>query len=384
LSAENIVGCSGAKSGREKPVLGAFSVMKAVAMLGMPFVHIIELYEYGGVLGTELAALRDIITGLTVFGPSIFMVCMGLGLSHKSPPRNIRKQGIQMLLINTGLNLIRFTIPELFLLAMGHIDPMDMVQHLLASDIYFFVGLFYILLSFVCERRCSSVKFFLFSLGMLGLNGLISGLRQPDLPLLSTLAGNIASVGYDSYFPLLGWCIYPCFGMLLKDTILCLDSGRRNAALGALLGLGAALTVTGAGLIRMDGQTVVSAMKEFALYASYGYRNAVLIFGITLLTVTSAYFLYAFLPENGMERFLLILAPYIFPFYLLQWLAVSLVTSYAYIISALFFGGRFFVSVSSYLLVSALVTALCLRLTLSHGGAMAKWVLRRSDYTRWK
>jgi len=365
-----------------KPANGSFNLLKVIVMVGLPYVHILESYKIFGVLTGVSESFENVVCGLTVFGPSIFMICLGLGLANTSSVGRIRKVGIQMIIIYEMLNLIRFCIPYFIMWKAGISDWLYILA-ICESDIYLFVGLFYILLSFYKQAKLSTFKIFLISVVMLVINIFVSSNVSLDNFLLTIFLGNVVTVGYDSYFPLFGWCIYPCIGMLIEEKVLSMDFRQRNIAFGIMLGIGSVMLAATIGAIRFFGGTVVETLADFAVTSRYGLGQVGLIIGIALITISVFYFIYQIVKENPVERFIISLSPLVFPYYILQWIGASLVSYYVVGIDNLFFEGSFRVNAAQYLLISTIVTVICMLITYKKGFTFSRFIFKISDYTKW-
>lgn len=89
---------------RKKPLtrFGEFELLKAIAILGLPAVHIMEEAIEAGYAGAGLTQFGQAIIGLCAFGPSVFMICMGFGIggcAHIDPfyVKFFRDFGIEIL-----------------------------------------------------------------------------------------------------------------------------------------------------------------------------------------------------------------------------------------------------------------------------------------------
>ena len=93
----------------KKPLtrFGEFELLKAIAIIGLPTVHVMEEALEAGIASERLMALGNGIIGLCVFGPSVFMICMGFGIGGgRTSADSIRRNGIQFLLIGGCINAV--------------------------------------------------------------------------------------------------------------------------------------------------------------------------------------------------------------------------------------------------------------------------------------
>ena len=77
---------------------GEFDLIKAIAVLGLPIVHLLEEGIYGNYVSQEVYKLEAFIVALCIVGPSIFMMCMGFGMGGaRNNPKSLVKQGLRFL-----------------------------------------------------------------------------------------------------------------------------------------------------------------------------------------------------------------------------------------------------------------------------------------------
>ncbi len=130
------------------------------------------------------------------------MICMGFGIGGgKTPPDGIMRNGIQFILIGAILNVIRWLIPGIVQKAVIHTRLIDDVDYCLQSDIYYFVGLFFIFYSILKRLKIQTPGILMISVLTLTANTLLTpithkyvtnhmlrGLRKPimrSLPKMS-------------------------------------------------------------------------------------------------------------------------------------------------------------------------------------------------------
>ena len=77
---------------------GEFDLLKALAILGLPAVHILEEGMYNNVVSDGVTSLEAVIVALCIIGPSVFMICMGFSMGGtRSSPYSLMKQGFRFL-----------------------------------------------------------------------------------------------------------------------------------------------------------------------------------------------------------------------------------------------------------------------------------------------
>ena len=108
---------------------GEFELLKAIAIIGLPAIHLMEEAIEGGFASPELMKFGSLIIGLCAFGPSVFMMCMGFGIGGgKTSADGIRRNGIQFLLIGAILNIFRWLIPGIIQSITIHTKLIEDVQ----------------------------------------------------------------------------------------------------------------------------------------------------------------------------------------------------------------------------------------------------------------
>ena len=107
------------------------------------------------------------------------MLCMGFGIGGgHTPADRIRSNGIQFLLIGGLLNIFRWLLPGILQSAVLHRPPIEDITYCLQSDIYYFVGIFYIFYAFLKKRKITTESLLLISMLMLTLNMLLTPLTH--------------------------------------------------------------------------------------------------------------------------------------------------------------------------------------------------------------
>jgi hypothetical protein len=196
--------------------------MKAIAVLGLPIVHLLEEGIYGNYVSQEVYKLEALIVALCIVGPSIFMMCMGFNMGGvPSSPKSFMKQGLRFLSLGAVLNLVRWIFPGL-LMWIFHGDSMsEDICYFLVSDIYFFVGIFCLFYALMRKFKLNTTTIFAITVAMLTVNTMLT----PVMPKIFTnefviaFVGNFVYVDGTSCFPLLSWAIFPTTGILLGDIL---------------------------------------------------------------------------------------------------------------------------------------------------------------------
>lgn len=205
-----------------KHKFGEFDLMKAIAVLGLPIVHLLEEGIAGNYVSPEVHKLEAFIVALCIVGPSIFMMCMGFSMGGaRNSPYSLAKQGLRFLSLGAILNLVRWILPGLVLWAVCGDPISDDIIYFLVSDIYFFVGIFCLFYALMRKIKLGTSEIFVATIVMLTVNTMLT----PIMPKIVTneyliaLVGNFVYVDGTSCFPLLSWAIFPTTGIMLGEVL---------------------------------------------------------------------------------------------------------------------------------------------------------------------
>ena len=362
---------------QKKPLtrFGEFELLKAIAIMGLPTVHIMEEAMEGGYASPGLLSFGSAVVGLCAFGPSVFMICMGFGIGGgRTSADGVRRNGIQFLLIGALLNLVRWLLPGLLQTAVIHTPLRDDITFCLQSDIYYFVGLYFILYSYLKKLKFQASGMILLSFLLLTVNGLLTPLTHKYItdPIAASIIGNIVYVDETSCFPLMSWAVFPSVGVLLGEVLKKSDEERRAIIMQRTLDFSAVLFVAFTFFLhdyKIDAMKVlVSPANEYIT----DLPNVILLLSLALFLVGLTYFLCRVIGASPFMAFMLRVSAFIMPFYLLQWTIVA----WIFYLLAIFrapegcFGSVLFV-------VSAIaVTAFCTFIATKYGMRIMKVLLK--------
>ena len=361
----------------KKPLtrFGKFELLKAIAILGLPTVHLMEEAMEAGLASPGLMRFGSAIIGLCAFGPSVFMICMGFGIGGgKTKPDAIFRNGIQFLLIGALLNIFRWLIPGIIQMLVLHTDLMEDINFCLQSDIYYFVGIFFIFYSFMKRLKLTPAGMILTSMLLLTVNTLLTPLTSEYVTndIAASLLGNLMYVNETSCFPLLSWSIFPSIGILLGDVLKKADDEKREAIMRRMLDfsfvLFASFTVF---LITYDidyMKVLVSPANEYIT----DLPNVILLVSLALFLVSLTYYLCKLIGASKFMEFMLRISAFIVTFYLLQWVIVAWIF---YALPMLRVPEESF-GIGWFLLSTVVVTAFCIVVTNKRGMKIMKLLLK--------
>lgn len=303
-----------------------FELLKAIAIMGLMAIHLMEEALEAGYASPGLQALGDFIIGLCAFGPSVFMICMGFGIGGgRSSADSIRKIGIQFLLIGAILNLFRWLLPGIISHFVLNTRLIDDINFYLQSDIYYFAGLFYIFYFFIKKRKLSTASLLMISVLMLTANTLLTRLTRGAIKneIVSSLLGNLVYVDEHSCFPLLSWAIFPSVGILLGDVLKSSDEEKREFFMRRVTDFSMVLLISFSVFLWDYNIDLVKALISPANDYITDLPNVILLLSFALLLIGLTYQLCKHIGALPFMGFMLRVSAYIIPFYLLQWIIIA-------------------------------------------------------------
>ena len=372
------------ESVKKKPLtrFGEIELLKAIAILCLPLVHVMEEAIENGYASAGLMDFGNAIIGLCAFGPSVFMICMGFGIGGgKSSSAAVARNGIQFLLIGGYLNFFRWFIPGLIQKFAIHTPLIKDINYCLQSDIYYFVGTYLVLYSFLKKRNVNAYGMLVISTLMCAFNTLMSPLTAKiPYEILRSLVGNLFYVDATSCFPLMSWAIFPSVGLMMGEVLKKADDEKRDVIMRRML-VGTAAFIVAFTVFLFEYKfdilrVLVSPLNDYVT----DFPNMVLLIAVALLLISLAYYLCKEIGASPFMAFMLRISAFIMPFYLIQWLVI------AWIFYALpIFGapeGCF--TLPLYLVTVAAVTAFDIFMTMRYGMKMMKRLLKITTFKKKK
>lgn len=362
----------------KKPLtrFGEFEFLKALAIMGLPLVHVMEEAMDANLASASLEAFGTSILGLCVFGPSIFMICMGFGIGGgKSSAESIRSTGIQFLIIGAILNIFRWLIPGIIksiVLKTPLIEDLDLCFQ---SDIYYFVGIFFVYYSFLKKRNVSTAALFIISVITLTINGMLTPIMTKYAgknDIISSLVGNIFYVNDTSCFPLMSWAIFPTIGIIFGEILKPNDDEYREVFMRRVMYFSVVLFIAFVFFLwsyDLDAiKILVSPNNDYIT----DLPNVIMLSALGCFVIGLTYYLCKAIGHTKFMGFMLTISTFIIPFYLLQWLLVSWEIYGAQILRVP--EGSF--GVAAYLISAGIITAVCIFVASKYGMKIMKFLLK--------
>jgi len=361
----------------KKPLtrFGEFELLKAVAIIGLPAIHVMEEILEGGFGSPGLQSIGDGVIGLCAFGPSVFMICMGFGIGgSRSSPASIRRTGIQFLMIGAILNILRWFLPGVLQAIIIHTPLIEDVNFCLQSDIYYFAGIFFIVHSYFKKWKIQTPGLIMFSILGLTLNTLLTPLTHRFITnkIAASLIGNIVYVDHTSCFPLLSWAIFPSTGILLGEVLKKADEAQRENFMRRILDFSLVLFISFTVFLwdrHIDiMKTLVSPANDYIT----DLPNVILLISLALLLISLTYYLCKKIGASPFMAFMLRISAFIIPFYLLQWVLTSWLV---YGMTIMRMPQECF-GIGHYVITVAIITAICIIVSYRYGMKIMKILLK--------
>ena len=362
---------------QKKPLtrFGEFELLKAIAIIGLPAVHVMEEAMEGGFASPGLMYFGSMIIGLCAFGPSVFMICMGFGIGGgKTSAKGIRRNGIQFLLIGALLNLVRWFLPGVLQMVTLRTNLVEDIAYCMQSDIYFFVGLFYIFYSILKKWKIGTPGLLLISMLTLSLNTLLTPLTGKYItnPLVASLLGNIVYVDETSCFPLLSWAIFPSIGILLGEILKKTDDEKREKIMRRVLDFSAVLFCSFIVFLLTYDIDIMKSLVSPANDYITDLPNVILLVSLALFLIGLTYYLCKWIGASRFMGFMLRISAFIIPFYLMQWVIIAWIF---YLLTIFRVQPESF-TVGWYILNVCVITVLCIFVSTKYGMRIMKLLLK--------
>lgn len=370
---------------KKKPLtrFGEFDFLKAAAILGLPAVHLLEEAMEGGYASAGLEKFGFMIIGLCAFGPSVFMICMGFGVGGgRMNVDALRRNGIQFLLIGAILNVLRWFIPGILQSILIDKNLLDDFEFCIQSDIYYFVGIFYIFYSILRQLKIQSLGTIGISIVMLTINTLLTPFMSTHITntTLACLVGNFVYVNETSCFPLLSWAIFPSIGIFLGEILKKSDDEQRENIMKRVLDFSAVLFVSFTVFLWTYHIDIEKALVSPANEYITDLPNVVLLVSLALFLVALTYYLCKHIGASKFMEFMLRISAFIIPFYMTQWV----------IIAWIFYGVEICHGTEGcfnlwwYIGCVIVVTAFCIYVATKHGMKLMKVLLKVTTFKKKK
>jgi len=370
----------------QKRKFAEFDLAKALAILGLPFVHYLEFCIGANLFKPEALTAAGGLVMIQCFGPALFMMCMGFGMAGSYSYKRTNKSGIQFLIIAYVLNFCITTLPLLPTRMAGLIDySYDYIlSGIFGADIYVFVGWYCIFLGLMRKCKASEVTIAIVGVLLLAINSFTTHNLSLEQGVLSSILGNFVSVNAYAYFPLAGWSLFPTIGLILGNLLKGMSAEKYLLQAKRALIISLAAFIMLVDVLHMYDISALDLMISFVEIYRLDMFSFCLLALIAVIILSLICVIYNAVRENALERFLFRLAPMLLPFYVIQWL-VTTVCNYATAFTLIGIYGEYeeFLGIGPAIVIILIDWVICLLITMKKGLSFTRFVLRVSDYTKW-
>lgn len=308
-----------------------FDIGRAVAILGLPFVHVLEEFDDLGVFAPGFLEAHIFLLALSALGAPLFMACMGANMvfTRHATPAELAKRGVELLIMGMLLNVARFGLPDaLFGSLPGgtHSVGQWWLYELAGSDIYDFAGLCFLCFALFRKLGMGARQILATAAVCLvaGAYVLPALFADPEGTYLTRVLGRLFWVNGYSCFPVLTWLSFPAlgyaFGSWFKEAG---DDSRRGAGLCRMMPVAAVVFAVTAAFVAASGGDVLHAYASPANDCITDIPNVLLV-GSTLVFVAAAMHCLALVLRGGRAlAWFVRTSKGIVPYYACQWVIVG-------------------------------------------------------------
>ncbi len=352
---------------------------KAFSMLGLPLLHTFDVFNSFYTIESGAMSYSHFFNTLTILGPSIFMICMGFAMTSvngRTKAGHYFKHGYQFILIAAILDLIRFGIPAVIDYFATN-NSIFKFSYLFYSDIYYFVGFYYIFLSILKKYNFTDYSISLITILMISSNTLLFDYIKALPEITEVFIGHFAYKGSLSAFPLLTWAIFPTIGLLIGDKMKRIDNSEEvdkqylNLALLSLV-VFLALAVEG----KSFGMNIFLPLIVFSETYYLSIASTIVLVLIALIFITVFRILNKKYANSAFIKFLSDLSPLILPFYFIQW---ALAPNVCYPVILILRSRNIEASLGLGLGISLFIFVVTVLLTKKYGIKLMKFLLKITD-----
>lgn len=354
-----------------------FNILKALCILGLPFIHFPEVLEntFNIMPPSEEGS---IIYSLTALGPAVFMICMGYAMGGKQKASRILQTGIQFFLIQLILNICRYVIPYSYKIYTGEFTPEFVISCCVQSDIYMFVALFFITYGIFKKFKLKNSTIFIVSIIAFLINDILTNATLLESSVWTDALGNFIFITETESFPLMTWLVFPMIGIIIKEATKDKDYKEHNSFMLKLLIFSIVVfVITALFMTYLDVDMVYDTYINFGESLIIAYDGILIIVFTALIALGVVNLVYRFIKENILEKFLIKFSAVIMPFYMIHWIFV---TWTALFISIIF--PDIIIEINFVLIGSLVIMIISCIIAIKFGFSIMRFLLKITDYTK--
>lgn len=321
-----------AQSTRQGRVL-EIELMKAIAIIGMVFVHVFEMgvnLDYHSPYRYAAAFLIEFLGAIPSAGVFMFAMGWGAAFSKRATVKSYLQRAVALFVLGLIINLFEEYLPAL--LVPASFGPLgETLPSILATDIYFFAALASLYFALMKKLESNNRLRILVSILIVGLSFCANTLIGFETfttgnEWLDTILGLLIRVNEYSYFPFVSWIVFPVLGFGMA--FFCQRNGKNKALIfaawtGTVALLASSILVRGIGMpdaLIVDVVTVREGVY-YALHPLYAIAG----YGIIMIELVLASFILRAM-HNHIPGFMLTMSKNVAQIYIVQWLAIALLS----------------------------------------------------------
>lgn len=313
------------KGGSNSVSVSEWDIVKGIGIFGLPFVHTVETFLLCELIDPNEQLLCDAIIALTIFGPSIFMINMGMSLTKQQSAKALLRYGRILFFIGILLNILRSIIPAILVVAVTGSTADHLVSFVFMSDIYLFTGLFYMILGLFRSKSISTRGIAIIAVFMLIINTLFGGVLRTGSETVNAILGNLVYIDDGSVFPLLSWSVFPAFGMLVGELFYKKSEDEVDRLYNKAFIVSSVILVSisvGMYLMKMDPLLVAASPLNDS---KTDVLNVILVLCLNVIAVSLIRFISSKIEFAKLGKFLNWLSANLMIFYFLHWCILTLI-----------------------------------------------------------
>lgn len=320
------------KTGRTNRVL-EIELMKAVAIMGMVFVHVYEMSIRMKIISYNQSMAAFIIQFFgCVLSAGVFMFAMGWGAAYSksATPRTYVRRALSLFILGVVINLFEEYLPAILVPdAYGPLS--EMLPSILTTDIFFFaalMSLFFALLKKLEARPGLAVSLSVILLAVCFSINLLVGFESFTLgnEWMDTVLGLFIRVNEYSCFPFISWFVFPIVGYWLS---VCFQKTDMKKAVIFAVATGVAAIAAGELLIRASGLMDAAIFDVVGIPEGYYYAlhpyYALVGYGLIAIEFAAAHLILR-LSRQRLPQFMLTMSKNVTQIYVVQWLLIGLLS----------------------------------------------------------
>lgn len=223
----------------------------------------------------------------------VFMMCLGAGVvfSRKSTPELLRKRAGMLFLVGLLVNIFEAILPIIWENPTWA-DFIEWLPGLLATDMYYFAGLVFLVFSFIVGTKKPTLTCIIVILVSFVLNFLTNGITfSLGNVWLDILVGLFMRINEYSYFPLINWLPIALAGYLFGKLLLATND--KNKLYIKLIVVGALSMIVTTLIGELTHNTLAVIDPECTDYAYYalGVWSVIWSIGFVLVFSGIVYFI---------------------------------------------------------------------------------------------